>query len=223
MSVAESVTPRTRGLRWCRRGSGVAAMTLAAVTLTACTSGTTSQESRSDTYAGDIATVVLQFDDSGAKQIGFTTAALNAHIVGADRHDIQVRRTFEYTDGDKPEETIEQEWGGLTITTRCPDRFAVGHPTCIAHYEIEVPYGSVVRADTRSGDLTVTDTRAEVDLRSHSGDVGMVVAPGDGTRYAVEAVSADGHTTVDVLLDPAGVPVRLTTEDGAATATTAQS
>lgn len=216
MPIAES--PRTvRPARW---GCGIAAAALAAVALTACASSDTSQEQRSDTYSGDITTVVLEFDDSGAKQIGYTTAAIDARVVGADRADIQVRRTLEYSDGDKPEEVVDRDADTVTITARCPDRFVVGQPTCVAHYEIEVPYGSVVRGSSRFGDLTVTDTRGQVELRSHYGDVAMVAAAGADTRYAVDAVSTTGHSTVDVPTDAAGIPVRLRTEDGNATATT---
>jgi len=216
MPIAES--PRTRRLP--RRGCAIAAAALAAVALTGCSGGATSQEQRSDTYSGDITTVVLRFDDSGAKQIGYTTAALDARVVGTDRDDIRVHRRLEYSDGDKPDEIIDRAGDTMTITARCPDRFVVGRPTCVARYEIEVPYGSVVRASSRFGDLTVTDTRAEVELRSHYGDVAMVAAAGEDTRYAVDAVSTTGHTAVGIPTDPAGIPVRLRTEDGSATATT---
>src|SRR5690606_6090900 len=189
MPVAESPR-RTRLLR----GGVATAAVVTAVSLTGCATGTAKQEQREDIYPGAAPTLVLHFDDSGAKQIGYTTAALEARVVGADRADIRVRRTLEYTDGDKPEETVDHSPEALTITTRCPDRLAVGRPTCVARYEIEVPYGSIVRASSRFGDLTVIGTRAEVELRSHYGDVTLLAAPGEDTRYAVDAVSATGHT-----------------------------
>jgi hypothetical protein len=192
------------------------AIALTSVTLTGCTGASTSLEHRSDTYTGELSTLVLDFDDSGAKQIGVTTASLSAQIVGADRDDIEVRRTLEFTDGDKPAEVIDHDTTGLAITGRCPDRWAVGNPTCVARYEIAVPFGTVVQANSKFGDLTVTDTRAAVDLNSRYGDVTLVAGPGS---YAVDAVSATGANTIEVRQDPAGIPVRLRSDDGSVIAT----
>ncbi|HET8993689.1 MAG TPA: hypothetical protein VFN32_07805 [Rhodococcus sp. (in: high G+C Gram-positive bacteria)] len=197
--------------------AGVAALTLSTLVLTGCTAGSTSQEQRSDNYSGAITSVTLDLDDAGAKQLGVTTASLSAQVIGADRDDIEIRRTLEFTDGDKPEESIDTDASGLTISARCPDRFAVGSPTCVARYEISVPYGTVVQGNSKFGGLTVTDTRAAVDLNSRYGDVALVVGPGS---YSVDAVSATGASTVEVPQDPAGIPVRLRSGDGSVSATT---
>jgi hypothetical protein len=187
---------------------------LAALALTGCriATSTTADPPRSDTYRGDIATVVLDVDDIGAWQIGSTSAAMSVRITGADREGVQVDRTMEYTDGDRPEERIEQAGDTLTIIASCPDDLAVGTPTCHATYEIQVPYGTTVRAENNTGDLTADDTRGGVDLRSSDGDIAVTVAPGTG--YAVTAGSQDGEATVDVPQDPGGVPIRATSEDG---------
>jgi hypothetical protein len=198
-----------------RRSLALATAALTAVALTGCTIATsaTTDPPRTDTYPGDIATVVLDFDDLGAKQIGSTSAAVRARVTGADRDGVQVDRTMEYTDGDRPEEHIEQAGDTLTITTACPDHWAVGTPTCHATYAIQVPYGTTVRAGNSNGDLTTEDTRGEVELRSHDGDITVTVAPGE-TSYAVTAVSQDGEATVDVPQDPGGVPIRIASDDG---------
>jgi hypothetical protein len=192
----------------------LAAATLTILPLTGCriASSTTADPQRSDTYRGDIATVVLDADDVGTSQIGSTSAAINVRITGADRDGVQVVRTMEYTDGDRPEERIEQAGDTLTITASCPDDFAVGTPTCRATYEIQVPYGTTVRAGSHSGDLTTDDTRGAVDLRSHDGDIAVTVAPGTG--YAVTAGSQDGEATVDVPQDPGGMPIRAASDRG---------
>lgn len=199
-----------------RLAVGVAALTFSSAALAGCTSDSTSHEQRNDSYGG-ATSVTLEFDDAGAKQFGVTTAALSAQVLGSDRDDIAIRRTFEFTDGDKPDERIDTDGAGLTISTSCPDRFAVGSPTCVARYAIAVPYGTVVQGDSKFGDLTVTDTRAPVDLSSRYGDVTLVAGPGG---YAVDAVSATGTRTIEVRQDPAGIPVRLRSEDGAVSATT---
>ncbi|NKT14548.1 hypothetical protein GS495_15705 [Rhodococcus hoagii] len=154
----------------------VAALALSSVALAGCTADSTSHEQRNDSYSGATA-VTLDFDDAGAKQFGVTTAALSAQVIGSDRDDIEIRRSFEFTDGDKPDERIDSNGSGLTISASCPDRFAVGRPTCVALYEIAVPYGTVVRGSSQFGDLTVTDTRAPVDLNSRYGDVTLVTGP----------------------------------------------
>jgi hypothetical protein len=197
-----------------RRFLALTTAALAALALTGCriATSTTADPPRSDTYRGDIATVVLDVDDIGAWQIGSTSAAMSVRITGADREGVQVDRTMEYTDGDRPEERIEQAGDTLTITASCPDDLAVGTPTCHATYEIQVPYGTTVRAENNSGDLTADDTRGGVDLRSSDGDIAVTVAPGTG--YAVTAGSQDGEATVDVPQDPGGVPIRATSEDG---------
>ncbi|NLU63913.1 hypothetical protein HCA61_16790 [Rhodococcus sp. HNM0563] len=197
--------------------AGIAALTLSTLALTGCTAGSTSQEQRTDTYNGTITSVTLDLDDAGAKQLGVTTASLSAQVIGSDRDDIEVRRALEFTDGDKPDETIDTDSSGLTISARCPDRFAVGSPTCVARYEISVPYGTVIQGNSKFGDLTVTDTRAAVDLNSRYGDVALVVGPGS---YAVDAVSAAGPATVEIPQDPSGIPIRMRSGDGAVTATT---
>ncbi|ORJ91999.1 hypothetical protein [Prescottella equi] len=194
----------------------VAALALSSVALAGCTADSTSHEQRNDSYSGATA-VTLDFDDAGAKQFGVTTAALSAQVIGSDRDDIEIRRSFEFTDGDKPDERIDTNGSGLTISASCPDRFAVGRPTCVALYEIAVPYGTVVRGSSQFGDLTVTDTRAPVDLNSRYGDVTLVTGPGG---YAVDAVSATGPSTIEVPQDRAGIPVRLRSGDGAVSATT---
>ena len=195
---------------------GVAALALLSVALTGCTADSTSHEQRNDSYSG-ATSVTLDFDDAGAKQFGVTTAALSAQVIGSDRDDIEIRRSFEFTDGDKPDERIDTDGSGLIISASCPDRFAVGSPTCVARYEIAVPYGTVVQGNSKFGDLTVTDTRAAVDLNSRSGDVTLVTGPGG---YAVDAVSATGTSTIEVPQDPAGIPVRLRSGDGAVSAIT---
>ncbi|MGW6695319.1 hypothetical protein ACWF62_16260 [Rhodococcus sp. NPDC054953] len=195
---------------------GVAALALSSVAVAGCTSDSTSHEQRNDSYSG-AASVTLDFDDAGAKQFGVTTAALSAQVIGSDRDDIEIRRTFEFTDGDKPVERIDTDGSGLMISASCPDRFAVGSPTCVARYEIAVPYGTVVRGNSKFGDLTVTDTRGALDLNSRYGDVTLVAGPGG---YAVDAVSATGTSTIEVPQDPAGIPVRLRSGDGAVSATT---
>lgn len=199
-----------------RLSVGVAALALSSVALAGCTADSTSHEQRNDNYSG-ATSVTLDFDDAGAKQFGVTTAALSAQVIGSDRDDIEIRRTFEFTDGDKPHERIDTDGPGLMISARCPDRFAVGSPTCVARYEIVVPYGTVVRGNSKFGDLRVTDTRAPVDLTSHYGDVTLVAGPGG---YAVDAASATGTSTIEVPQDPAGIPVRLRSGDGAVSATT---
>jgi hypothetical protein len=193
----------------------LAAAGLATLTLTGCriATSTTADPPRSDTYRGDIAAVVLDVDDVGTMQIGSTSAAISVRITGADRDEVQVDRTMEYTDGDRPEERIEQAGDTLTITANCPDDFAIGTPTCHATYEIQVPYGTRVRAGSHSGDLTTQDTRGEVEMRSHEGDVTVTVAPG-GTGYAVTATSQDGEAAVDVPQDPGGVPIRVASDRG---------
>ncbi|HEX2301005.1 MAG TPA: hypothetical protein VHH34_21265, partial [Pseudonocardiaceae bacterium] len=112
----------------------LAAAALTILPLTGCriATSTTTDPPRSDTYRGDIATVVLDVDDVGAMQIGSTSAAVSVRIIGADRDGVQVVRTMEYTDGDRPEERIEQASDTLTITASCPDDLAVGTPTCHA-------------------------------------------------------------------------------------------
>ncbi|BDE58709.1 hypothetical protein GS433_17405 [Rhodococcus hoagii] len=194
----------------------VAALALSSVALAGCTADSTSHEQRDDSYSGATA-VTLDFDDAGAKQFGVTTAALSAQVIGSDRDDIEIRRSFEFTDGDKPDERIDTNGSGLTISASCPDRFAVGRPTCVALYEIAVPYGTVVRGSSQFGDLTVTDTRAPVDLNSRYGDVTLVTGPGG---YAVDAVSVTGPSTIEVPQDRAGIPVRLRSGDGAVSAMT---
>ncbi|CAM2846529.1 Adhesin domain-containing protein [Prescottella defluvii] len=200
-----------------RLAVGVAALALSSVTLAGCTTDSTSHEQRKDRYGG-APSVTIDFDDAGAKQIGVTTAALSARVIGSDRDDIEIRRSFEFTDGDKPEERIASDGSDLMISASCPDRFAVGSPTCIARYEIAVPYGTAVQGNSISGELTVTDTRAAVDLNSRHGDVTLVAGPGG---YAVDAASATGTSTIEVPQDPAGIPVRLRSGDGAVSATTA--
>ncbi len=195
---------------------GVAALALLSVALTGCTADSTSHEQRNDSYSG-ATSVTLDFDDAGAKQFGVTTAALSAQVIGSDRDDIEIRRSFEFTDGDKPDERIDTDGSGLIISASCPDRFAVGSPTCVARYEIAVPYGTVVQGNSKFGDLTVTDTRAAVDLFSRYGDVTLVTGPGG---YAVDAFSATGTSTIEVPQDPAGIPVRLRSGDGAVSAMT---
>lgn len=191
------------------------ALATAALALAGCRIATTPTADlpRTDTYRGDIATVVLNVDDVGAWQIGSTSAAMSVQITGADRDGVQVVRTMEYTDGDRPEERIEQAGDTLTITASCPDDLAVGTPTCHASYEIQVPYGTTVRAENKSGDLTIDDTHGEVEARSQDGDITVSVAPG-GAGYAVTARSQDGKATADVPQDPGGVPIRATSEDG---------
>lgn len=211
MPVAENLTGKSL------LSAGVAALALSTLALTGCTAGSASQEQRSDTYGGAFTTVTLDLDDAGAKQLGVTTASLSALVIGSDRDDIEIRRTLEFTDGDKPEESIDTDASGPTISTRCPDRFAVGSPTCVARYEIAVPYGTVIHGNSKFGDLTVRDTRAAVDLNSRYGDVALVVGSGS---YAVDAVSATGSSTVEVPQDPAGIPVRLRSGDGSVSATT---
>lgn len=200
-----------------RLSVGVAALALSPAALAGCTPDATSHEQRNDSYRG-ATSITLDFDDAGAKQFGVTTAALSAEVIGSDRDDIEVRRSFEFTDGDKPDERIDTAGSGLMISASCPDRFAVGSPTCVARYEIAVPYGTVVQGNSKFGDLTVTDTRAPVDLNSRYGDVTLVTGPG---AYTVDAVSATGTSTIEVSQDPAGIPVRLRSGDGAVSATTA--
>ena len=199
---------RTRG--WLTLGTAA----LSAVALTGCTLATsaTTDPPRTDTYPG-VATVVLDVDDLGAKQIGSTSAAVHAHVTGGDRDEVQVDRTMEYTEGDRPEEHIEQAGDTLTITTTCPERWAVGAPTCHAAYAIRVPYGTTVRAANHHGDLTAEDTRGEVELRSRDGDITVTVPAGE-TGYAVTATSQEGEATVDVPQDRGGVPIRIASATG---------
>jgi hypothetical protein len=187
---------------------------LTALALTGCWIATSSATDppRSDTYRG-IATVVLDLDDVGAMQIGSTSAAITVRVAGTDRDDVQVDRTMQYTDGDRPVERIEQTGDILTITASCPDDVVVGTPTCHAGYEIQVPYGTRVRAVTHEGDLTFENTRGEVEARSHEGDIIVTVPPG-GAGYAVTAGSQDGKATVDVPQDPGGVPIRAASDSG---------
>lgn len=194
------------------RRAAVVFAVLSAVVASGCAMGDTSEEELSDTYDGDVATVVLRFDDQGASQIGVTSAAISAHVTGADRDGVRVDRTLEHTDGDRPEEEIVLDGDTLTITAACPGHFVVGTPTCLAGYDIEVPRGTVVRATSHHGSLRVAGTGAEVELSSHNGDLEVAVA--DDTAYAVDATSEDGATTVAVPHDPAGVPLRLTSHDG---------
>jgi hypothetical protein len=198
-----------------RRCLAVGAAVLTATALTGCTIATdaTTDPARTDTYPGDIATVLLDFDDVGAKQIGSTSAAVSARVTGADRDGVQVERTVEYTDGDRPEEHIERVGDTLTIAMACPDRWAVGFPTCHASYEIQVPYGTTVRARNHNGDLATDDTRGEVELRSEDGDISVTVDNVE-TGYDVAADSQDGVTTVDVPQKPGGVPIRADSDSG---------
>ncbi|MHA6621784.1 hypothetical protein [Pseudonocardia sp. DLS-67] len=92
--------------------------------------------------------MVLDLDDTGAWRVGSTSAAIDVRVLGGDREGVQVDRTMEYTDGDRPEERIEQAGDTLMITASCPDTLAVGTPTCHATYEIRVPYGTSVRRRT---------------------------------------------------------------------------
>jgi hypothetical protein len=208
---------RAAEVRTRRRLVMTAAVLTTVMALAGCRIATsaTTDPPRNDTYRGGIATVVLDLDDTGAMQIGSTSAAINARITGADRDGVQVDRTMQYTDGDQPEEHIEQAGDTLTITANCPDTLAVGTPTCHATYEIQVPYGTTVRAGNHNGDLITVDTRGEVEMRSHDGDIDITatVAPG-GTGYAVSASSQDGAATVDVPQDPAGVPIRAVSDGG---------
>jgi hypothetical protein len=190
-----------------------AALTVTALTGCRIATSTAADPPRSDTYRGDIATVVLDLDDVGAMQIGSTSAAIKVRVTGTDRDEVQVDRTMEYTDGDRPDERIEQTGDTLTITASCPDDLVVGTPTCHAGYEIEVPYGTTVRAVTHEGDLTIEDTRGEVEARSQGGDIIVTIAPG-GAGYAVTASSQDGEATVDVPQDPGGVPIRAASDSG---------
>jgi len=190
-----------------------AAALTAAVVLTGCrvATGATADPPRTDTYRGEIATVVLDFVDQGARQVGSTSAAVTARITGADRRDVEVRRTLEYTEGDRPDERIEQSGDTLTIAARCPEDWVVGTPTCNGTYEIQVPYGTRIRGGSHNGDLTVEDTRGGLELTSDSGDITVTVGPGG---YAVTARSRDGRAKVDVPQDPAGVPISALSQEG---------
>jgi hypothetical protein len=192
-----------------------AAALTTAMALTGCRIATnaTTDPPRSDTYRGGIATVVLDFADVGARQVGSTSAAISARVTGADRDGVEVGRTMEYTDGDRPEERIEQAGDTLTVVARCPEDWVVGTPTCHATYEIQVPYGTTVRAGNHNGDLTTEDTRGGVEMTSDDGDITVIVAPGGG-GYAVTASSQDGEATVDVPQDPGGVPIRAVADNG---------
>jgi hypothetical protein len=193
-----------------------AALTAVAFTgaLTGCRVATTAtgEPPRTDTYRG-VGTVVLDLADTGAWQVGNTSAAITTRVMGADRHDIEVRRTVEYTDGDRPEEHIEQSGDTLTVAAMCPDDLVVGTPTCHATYEIALPYGTTVRAGSDNGDLTAEDTRGGLELKSGDGDVTVIVAPG-GRGYAVTAKSQDGRSRVDVPQDPAGLPISAVSDEG---------
>jgi hypothetical protein len=192
-----------------------AAALTTAMALTGCRIATTAttDQPRTDTYRGGIATVVLDIADIGARQVGSTSAAVSARVTGADRQDVEVGRRMEYTDGDRPEEHIEQAGDTLTIAVKCPEDWVVGTPTCQATYEIQVPYGTTVRAGSHNGDLTTEDTRGGVELTSDDGDVTVIVAPGGG-GYAVTASSEDGEATVDVPQDPGGVPISAASDGG---------
>jgi hypothetical protein len=185
----------------------------AAVVLTGCrvATGVTADPPRTDTYRGEIATVVLDIVDEGARQVGSTSAAVTARVTGADRHDVEVRRTLEYTDGDRPDERIEQSGDTLTIGATCPEDWVVGTPTCRGTYEIQVPYGTRIRGGSHNGDLTVEDTRGGLELRSGSGDITVTVGPGG---YAVTAKSRDGKARVDVPQDPAGLAISAVSGEG---------
>lgn len=198
-----------------RRGllGTLAAALAAAVTLIGCSSGSTTQKQRSDTYDGAVATVVVDFDDRGGGQIGTTDASLSARLVGAVRDGVQVDRTLEHTDGDQPKERVDQDGDTLTITVKCPGDFTIGTMVCRAAYEIEVPHGTAVRAASHSGSLAAEDTRAATELRSHDGDLTVTVTP-DATRYAVNASSQDGETTVEVPEAPDGIPIHVASDHG---------
>jgi hypothetical protein len=180
--------------------------------LTGCSTGGTTQDQRSDTYRGHIATVVVELDDRGGSQIGTTSAAVGIRIAGADREGVQMDRTLEHTDGDEPEETVDQRGDTLTLTVKCPDGFTIGTAVCRASYEIQVPYGTAVAAKSDNGSLTVEDTRGRTDLHSSDGDV-TVVAPG-GFRYSVKASSPNGTTKVDVPQHVDGVQIRAVSDNG---------
>jgi hypothetical protein len=205
--------------RWGRLGTLAAALA-AAVAIAGCSSSSTSEEQRSDTYSGAIKTVVLDFDDTGGGQIGYSDTNVSARLVGADRDGVQVDRTLEHTGDHQPEERFEQDGDTLKITVTCPDGFVIGAQVCKGAYEIEVPHGTSVQAATNNGSLTVDATRAATDLHSHGGDLTVTVAP-DETAYAVEASSKDGETTVEVPQDPDGMPIRAATEHGDVTVTAA--
>lgn len=199
-----------------RRARSLTTLTLSGLGLllaAGCTSGETTTAHHSDTHAPGVTALDLDVDDSGASQVGWTTAAINITVTATDRDRVAVNRQFEHTEDDEPTESFDRDGGTLTATIECPSHFAVGRPTCTADYEIEVPRGTSVRATTMNGDVSVSGTGAGTDLRSDDGNLDVVV-PDDGSRYAVDAATGDGKRTVDVPEATKGTEVTLRSRDG---------
>ena len=198
-----------------RRSRALATTTLSGLLLLAagCTSGETTTENHSDVHGPGITTLDLDVDDRGARQVGWTTSAVDITVTTTDADRVTVNRRFEHTEDDRPKESFEEKGSTLSATVECPGDFSVGRPTCTADYEIEVPRGTVVRASTVNGDVHVRGTGAPAELRSEDGDLAVVV-PGDGGPYAVDAATDDGSRTVDVPEGAKGADLTVRSRNG---------
>lgn len=213
MPVDDLPTPRPSGIRRARTLTTLTLSGLGLLLAAGCTSGDTTTEHQSDTHGPGVTALELDVDDSGASQVGWTTAAINITVTTSDRDRVAVNRQFEHTEEDRPSESFDRDGGTLTATIECPSRFAVGRPTCTAEYEIEVPRGTSVRATTVNGDVSISGTGAETELHSDDGNLDVAV-PADGGGYVVDAATGDGKRIVDVPEATTGTKVTLRSRDG---------
>ncbi len=141
-------------------------------------------------------------------------------VIGSDRDDIEIRRTFEFTDGDKPDERIDTDGSGLMISASCPRQICRRQPHLRRPIRDRRPVRDrrprefeIRRSD---GDRHPCRRRSEFPLRG-----GRHAGRGPRRLRGGRRVGGTGGTsTVEVPQDPAGIPVRLRSGDGAVSATT---
>jgi len=107
-------------------------------------------------------------------------------VGGADRAEIEVRRSDEFAFGRQAQSRRSASGGELTITSRCPRTVM---DVCSASYRLRIPDNVRVTVRTTSGDVRFSGYRGSAQVDTVSGDV----AVGGFCGFALRARTQSGN------------------------------
>ncbi|MFC4059434.1 DUF4097 family beta strand repeat-containing protein [Planomonospora corallina] len=129
-------------------------------------------------------------------------------VKGSERSGIKVTETLHWS-GDKPRTEHLVEGDTLTLKHRCPT--GLGFENCTVDYEVEVPAGVRIKAETGAGDITLRSLTGGAEVGTGAGDI-------DASGLAGKEFAADSGAG-DVEAGFTAAPDRVEVETGAGDAT----